>query len=128
MDGRASRKALDLLRDPRLVVHSPTSDRAGTEGDFKLYGRAVDVPDPKRRHRFRGCGRGQDQLAASGTVSPLRCGHHKRRVRDLRTGSVWAAVERGPRRGAVGDSHVVLPDSQRFNDQLLRGNHLPEKF
>src|SRR6266480_278345 len=35
-----STKALDLLRDPRCTVHSTTCDRAGTEGDFKLYGRA----------------------------------------------------------------------------------------
>ena len=32
-----SRKALDLLRDPRVVVHSVTCDREGTDGDFKLY-------------------------------------------------------------------------------------------
>src|SRR5436190_11648785 len=44
-----SRKALDLLRDPRLVVHSVTVDREGTEGDFKLYGRAVDVRDQALR-------------------------------------------------------------------------------
>ncbi len=48
-----SPKALDLLRDPRLVVHSVVSDRMGTEGDFKLYGRAVDVADPDRRARYR---------------------------------------------------------------------------
>ena len=48
-----SPKALDLLRDPRCVVHSCTSDRNGTEGDFKLYGRAVDVRDPERRARYR---------------------------------------------------------------------------
>ena len=38
-----SKKALDLVRDPRVAVHSTTCDRAGTEGDFKLYGRVVDV-------------------------------------------------------------------------------------
>ena len=48
-----SPKALDLLRDPRCVVHSVVSDREGTEGDFKLYGRAVDVPEPERRGRYR---------------------------------------------------------------------------
>jgi hypothetical protein len=37
-------KALDLLRDPRLVVHSSTADRSGGEGDFKLYGRAIEEP------------------------------------------------------------------------------------
>ena len=43
----------DLMRDPRCVVHSVVSDRMGSEGDFKLYGRAVDVRDPERRARYR---------------------------------------------------------------------------
>ena len=47
-----SKKALDLLRDPKLVVHSVVGDREGTEGDFKVYGRAVDVPDPALRGRY----------------------------------------------------------------------------
>jgi hypothetical protein len=47
-----SRKALDLLRDPRLVVHTPTCDPDGTEGDFKAYGRAVDVTDAALRVRY----------------------------------------------------------------------------
>ena len=48
-----SPKALDLLRDPRLVVHSVVSSRMGNEGDFKLYGRAVPVEEPERRARHR---------------------------------------------------------------------------
>jgi hypothetical protein len=48
-----SPKALDLLRDPRCVVHSVVSDRMGTEGDFKLYARAVDVATPDRRAAYR---------------------------------------------------------------------------
>jgi hypothetical protein len=44
-----SRKALDLLRDPRIVVHSVTSDREGIEGDVKLYGRAIDIFAPEVR-------------------------------------------------------------------------------
>jgi Pyridoxamine 5'-phosphate oxidase len=44
-----SRKAVDLLRDPRYVIHSCVSDRAGDEGDFKLYGRAANVADPELR-------------------------------------------------------------------------------
>jgi hypothetical protein len=48
-----SPKALDLLRDPRLVVHSVVSNRDGKEGDFKLYGKAVDVQDPERRSAYR---------------------------------------------------------------------------
>ena len=48
-----SPKALDLLRDARLVVHSVVSRREGDEGDFKLYGRAVPVEDAERRARYR---------------------------------------------------------------------------
>ncbi len=47
-----SRKALDLLRDPRCVVHSTVSDREGTEGEFKVYGRAVEVTGLDERQRF----------------------------------------------------------------------------
>ena len=45
-------KALDLLRDPRCTVHSTVSDRSGIEGEFKVYGRAVDVTDRAERDRF----------------------------------------------------------------------------
>ncbi len=47
-----SRKALDLLRDPRCVVHSTVSDRAGTEGDVKVYGVARPVEAPDERERY----------------------------------------------------------------------------
>ena len=49
-----SPKALDLLRDARCVLHSCTYDRRGTQGDFKLYGRARDVRDAESREAFRG--------------------------------------------------------------------------
>jgi hypothetical protein len=48
-----SRKALDLLRDPRIVVHSLPSDRMNPGGDIKLYGLAVDEQDPEVRGAFR---------------------------------------------------------------------------
>src|ERR1051325_2550114 len=48
-----SPKALDLLRDPRLVVHSVVSSRMGNEGDFKLYRRAVRVEEAGRRAAYR---------------------------------------------------------------------------
>ena len=57
-----SRKALDLLRDPRCTVHSVVSNRDGSEGEFKLYGRARAVlPEARsggaeRRLGARGCG------------------------------------------------------------------------
>ncbi|MGH2597557.1 MAG: hypothetical protein ACRDH7_16590 [Actinomycetota bacterium] len=48
-----SKKALDLLRDPRCVVHSVTCDRMGTDGDLKLYGRMADVQDQELRQAYR---------------------------------------------------------------------------
>jgi Pyridoxamine 5'-phosphate oxidase len=54
-----SRKALDLLRDPRLVVHSAQCDPKASHGDFKVYGRAREIPDdgidptrPRPSHLF----------------------------------------------------------------------------
>jgi hypothetical protein len=47
-----SMKARDLLRDPRIVVHSAVTNRDGKEGDVKLYGRAVDVPEQERRTAY----------------------------------------------------------------------------
>jgi hypothetical protein len=48
-----SKKALDLLRDPRIVVHSVTCDRKNTDGDVKVYGRIVDEQDHGVREAFR---------------------------------------------------------------------------
>ena len=48
-----SKKALDLLRDPRIAVHSVPSDRMNEGGDVKLYGRVVDERDPDVRQAFR---------------------------------------------------------------------------
>lgn len=48
-----SPKALDLIREPRCVLHSCTWDRDGSEGDFKLYARAVAVEDAPRRDAYR---------------------------------------------------------------------------
>ena len=58
---RRSVKALDLLRDPRCVVHSTVSDKNGTEGEFKVYGQAREVNDPVELRIF-----GDAVYAASG--------------------------------------------------------------
>lgn len=59
MDGRLllsmmwqSRKAHDLLRDARVLVHSVITSRDGGEGEFKVRGcaRAVDDPDVQQRY------------------------------------------------------------------------------
>jgi hypothetical protein len=47
-----SKKALDLVRDPRIVVHSAVVDPSGTEGDVKLSGRAANVTDPALRSAY----------------------------------------------------------------------------
>lgn len=48
-----SRKAADLLRDPRLCLHSATADKEMKEGDAKLSGRAAAVTDEAEILRFR---------------------------------------------------------------------------
>ena len=48
-----SRKAFDLLRDPRIVVHSLQAEREPTEGDIKLYGSATEILQPELREMYR---------------------------------------------------------------------------
>jgi len=48
-----SQKALDLLRDPRIAVHSVPSDKTNPGGDVKLSGTVVDIQDPELRTAFR---------------------------------------------------------------------------
>ena len=45
-----SAKTHDLLRDPRCVLHNSIADIDGSEGEFKVYGRAVLVEDPELRN------------------------------------------------------------------------------
>lgn len=45
-----SAKGGDLEHDPRCVLHSSVSDPNGSEGEFKLNGRAVLVEDPALRN------------------------------------------------------------------------------
>ncbi len=47
-----SRKALDLARDARCVVHSVVTDAAGTQGDLKIYGRALEIEEADERERY----------------------------------------------------------------------------
>jgi pyridoxamine 5'-phosphate oxidase-like protein len=43
-----SKKALDLLRDPRCHLHTVVTDRNGTEGEWKAWGRAHALERPAR--------------------------------------------------------------------------------
>ena len=47
-----SHKALDLLRDDRILVHSIITRREGDEGEVKLRGQAVAVDDLDARARY----------------------------------------------------------------------------
>ena len=40
-----TRKARDVLRDPRIVLQSPVTEAAAPGGEFKLRGEAVKVTD-----------------------------------------------------------------------------------
>ena len=51
-------KARDLLRDPRVAIHSPTVDppegaESSWAGEAKVAGIAVEVPTADASHRFR---------------------------------------------------------------------------
>jgi hypothetical protein len=52
-----ARKALDLLRDPRVAIHGPPEDPPDDAkqwlGEAKVAGRAVDVSEDDESHRFR---------------------------------------------------------------------------
>lgn len=45
-------KFRDLGRDPRFCLHTATVDSQVSDGDAKLFGRVVDVPDPALHQRF----------------------------------------------------------------------------
>ena len=48
-----SRKAADLHRDDRCLVHNIVTTRDGSAGEVKVRGRAIDVGDPEPRRRYR---------------------------------------------------------------------------
>ena len=47
-----SRKALDLLRDPRCTLHNTITDREAADGEFKIWGEAKDIQDGEERRRY----------------------------------------------------------------------------
>lgn len=49
---RRSRKSTDLQRDSRITVMTPQCDREAKRGDFKLYGRAIEITDPDLRAAY----------------------------------------------------------------------------
>ena len=47
-----SRKALDLLRDPRILLRNAICTSSGDEAEISLRGRAVEIHDPEARRRY----------------------------------------------------------------------------
>ena len=47
-----SRKAADLLRDPRILVHSVITGPSGEEGEVKVRGSARHEVDPAAQQRY----------------------------------------------------------------------------
>ena len=47
-----SRKALDLLRAPRITLQTIITNKDGTEGEIKLYGQAQDIQSPQTRRTY----------------------------------------------------------------------------
>jgi len=45
-------KARDLQRDPRFALHAATVDKDVAQGDAKVEGRAIELPDPAALARF----------------------------------------------------------------------------
>lgn len=47
-----SRKAADLVRDPRVLVHNVVTGPDGGEGEVKVRGRTETVTDERRQRRY----------------------------------------------------------------------------
>ena len=47
-----STKALDLYREPRCLVHNTVANKDGTDGEFKVYGRARPIAGADERDRY----------------------------------------------------------------------------
>jgi hypothetical protein len=69
-----SRKAADLARDPRVLVHSIITGREGAEGEVKLRGTALPERDPSVQSRYA------EQVSAALGWSPVVGRFHLFRV------------------------------------------------
>ena len=58
-----SRKAADLLRDPRLALHNATEDKQVTNGDARISGRALEITDEDSFERFNRAFQGETGYA-----------------------------------------------------------------
>jgi hypothetical protein len=98
-----STKARDLLRDPRILVHSIITSRDGAEGEFKIRGTARAQHDPSVQRRYA------DAVAASLGWNPQPGRFHLFAV-DI---SQVTFITYDP--GGSGDQHVAIwPPGQEF--------------
>ena len=74
-----SQKALDLLRDPRCCVHNAVSDRMATDGEFKVYGRALDITNPEERQEYLKALFQKNRRPTGGARIPLLRHRHQER-------------------------------------------------
>jgi len=96
-----STKAADLLRDPRILVHSVITGRDGGEGEFKIRGTAQAGHDPDVQRRYG------DAVTADLGWSPTPGRFHLFGV-DLQDVTFI-------RYDATGDQHVVMwPPAREF--------------
>lgn len=61
-----SLKAKDLLRDPRLALHSASTDKMVSDGDAKLSGLVVHVEDEPTFERYKKASGGAPGLSLGG--------------------------------------------------------------
>jgi len=98
-----STKARDLLRDPRILVHSVITSRDGAEGEFKIRGTARAESDLAVQRRYA------DAVAASLGWNPLPGRFHLFAV-DI---AQVTFIAYDP--GGSGDQHVAMwPPGQEF--------------
>src|SRR5215467_12909020 len=98
-----SAKARDLLRDPRILVHSVITSRDGAEGEFKIRGTARAEDDPAVQRRYA------DAVAASLGWSPQPGRFHLFAVNITQV----TFITYDP--GGSGDQHVAMwPPGQEF--------------
>jgi hypothetical protein len=98
-----SAKARDLMRDPRILVHSVITSRDGAGGEFKVRGAARAEDDPATQRRYA------DAVAASLGWNPEPGRFHLFAV-DI--GQV-AFITYDP--GGSGDQHVAMwPPGREF--------------
>lgn len=98
-----STKARDLLRDPRILVHSVVTSRDGAAGEFKIRGTARAENDPATQRRYA------DAVAASLGWNP-QLGHFHLFAVDM---SQVTFITYDP--GGSGDQHVAMwPPGREF--------------